>query len=172
MTLSEKTIMWLVPNAVFLIIVLLANTGVILAFTATNVDVKETEAIISTERLHYSPNGISKADTETGRVYTGLISAENFKNDRIENTLAYEEGLAAARIKADTNGIESKDIACKAAGISCAYLYEDKYEKEWVVLALASEKIGGKGISAYPEQRTAIFENKAARLETVVLMPK
>ena len=127
MTLSEKTIMWLVPNAIFLIIVLLANTGVILSFTATNVDVKETEAIISTERLHYSPNGISTTDTETGRVYTGVIETENFKNERIENTIAYKEGMAAARIKADTNGIESKEIGCKKTGISCAYLYEDKY---------------------------------------------
>ena len=101
-----------------------------------------------------------------------MIETENFKNERIENTIAYKEGMAAARIKADTNGIESKEIGCKKTGISCAYLYEDKYEQEWVVLSLASEKIGGKGINSYPEQRTVAFKNKAARLETVVLMPR
>ena len=165
-SLSFRTIMWLIPDALFLIFVMVANIGIVLAFIVSTVDVSEAEANIAIHRLHFSPNGISEYDATTGRVYTGKISSANFNDERIESALSYENIVMASRLKADTS---TKLSPVPAAN---AYLNRDKYEKEWVIFALVEGEIGGKGIVPYPEARQVVFDNKVAKLETIVLMPR
>jgi len=158
-SLSYKTIMWLIPDALFLIFVLVANTGLVIAFVATTVDVSEAEANIAMHRLYFSPNGISEYDAEAGieRVYSGKVDPARFKDSQIENALKYENIVMATRLSADTEK---------------AYLNRDKYEQEWAIFAVIAEETGGGGAVPYPEARYIVFDGKPSKLETVVLMPR
>ena len=160
-SLSFKAIMWLIPDALFLIVVLVANTGIIIAFIITTVDVSEAEANIALERLYFSPNGFSERDDDLQRVYSGKIDSANFDTKKVEDSLIYHNIVMASRSRV-FEGAVKKD----------AYLNHDKYEKEWAVFAVISDDVGGGGIVPYPVLKQVSYDNKPAKIEQVVLMPR
>jgi hypothetical protein len=163
-SLSFKTLMWIVPDAMFLIFMLLANAGIVLAFVFTSVDVLQPEAVLAMHRIHFSPNGLSEYDDDLQRVYPGKLDSKRFEEiERIDRMLAYENTVMAAKLNA-------KDL--DETTVNTAYLKENKYEKEWIIPAIALRSIKGfAGVRSYTEARHIVLDGKASKLESVVLIP-
>ncbi|MAG16101.1 hypothetical protein CMO88_03500 [Candidatus Woesearchaeota archaeon] len=153
--------MWLVPDALFLIVVLVANTGIIIAFIVTTVDVSEAEANIALERLYFSPTGFSERDDDLQRVYSGKIDSANFDTTKTEDVLNYKNTVMSARLRAIEEETVKKD----------AYLKKKKYDT-WAVFAVISDDVGGRGIEHYPVLKQVSYDNKPVKIEQVVLMPR
>ena len=159
MGLGYKTIMWLIPDALFLMVIIVANVGVVQAFVVSTVDVSEAEANLALHRLHFSQNGIS--ETDIMRVYTGKLDPDRFTDDMIENALDYENVVMAIKL----NLINTDETSVRPV-----YLNQDKYEKEWVKFVIG--RISGKGFNSYFETKYVTFGDNTSKLESVVLMPR
>ena len=169
-SLSYKTIMWILPDMLFLIAVLVTIVGVIMGFIITNLDVREGEANIAIHRLHFSPNGFSEYDTITKRLYPGMMDFSKLDTPRIESALGYDKNRIVMASKfwvRSTSGIPG------TRGYGEAYLNKDKYENEWVVFAQLGERgVQGKTTSSYREVRQIVFKDRSLWLSSSMLMPK
>ena len=170
-SLSYKTIMWVLPDALFLIFVLVSIMGVVMAFIVTSLDVREGESNIAVHRLYLSPNGFSSEDVEIGRLYPGIIKTEKVEDSKIQNALAYgdERVVIAGNFKIEP----SSDIPGAGTYRKEAYLHREKYQKEWIVFAqLAEDGVQGKTIDSYREFRYVVVQGRSMPLGSIVLRPK
>ena len=170
-SLSYKTIMWILPDAIFLIVVLVSIAGVITSFAVTKVDVKDGEANIAIHRLYFSPNSFSEYDEKIGRFYHGRIDATKINDETVESALSYGNVVMAARFNFESpleftgTGVTEKTAS--------AYINREKYQTEWIVFAmLAEEGVRGKTVNSYREYRYVSSKGRSLPLGTVVLMPK
>lgn len=161
--ISYQMILW-IPRMVFLIIVFVVTFGLIFAFTTTTVSVSDAESHVLLHRLHFSPEGISKTDADTGRVYAGVVDASRISADRLETAIDIKKDAVAIRlVKSNTD--DSAEVV--------AYLHEDTY-RNWQPIAIAvdegSIKKGAGRKFPYKESRY-VYAETPAKLETVVIMP-
>ena len=170
-SLSYKTIMWIIPDALFLIIVLVSIMGVILAFVVTTVDVRESEANIAVHRLHFAPDGFSEYDGRTGRTYHGMMDSSRLNDRTAEDVLAYNKERIVFAAKFWINS--TSEIPGSREPYREAYLNREKYTREWVIFALAGERgLQGETTSSYRNVRQVVFNGKSLWFTSSVLMPK
>ena len=164
MGIAYKTIMWLVPDALFLIAVLAVNVGIVLAFIVTAVNVTETEGVLAMHRLHFSPNGISVMDDDTSRVYPGLIDSGKFINSRLDDLHLYDKPVMTQRLA--MFDMQDGDLQNEA-------FMDQERHRDWVIIARATALgVEGKGISTFSERRIVTYNGEPVHLETYVLMPR
>ena len=169
-SLSYKTIMWIIPDSLFLIMVLVTIAGVILSFVVTTVDVREGEANIGVHRLHFSPNGFSERDDATGRIYHGVMDYEKLKDETIEDALVYNKVRIVFAAKF---WINSTSQVQGSHEYQEAYLNGEKYRREWVHFARAGEQgVRGDTTSSYRNVRQVVFKDRSLWFTSSVLMPK
>ena len=168
-SLSYKTIMWILPDAIFLIVVLVTIVGVIASFAVTKVDVKDGEANIAIHRLYFSPNSFSEYDGQIRRFYHGRINTAKINDERVESALSYGNAVMAARFNFESpSAFDGTGVTEKTA-----YINREKYQTEWIVFAqLAEAGVRGKTVNSYREYRYVSSEGRSLPLGTVVLMPK
>ena len=173
-------VLW-IPKVIYIIIVLVVAFGLIYAFTSNEVDVDDVEAHVIMHSLHYSPEGISKVDDDTGRVYTGIVDHSRFKVQNIKNTLyatgndqnsddasdADEDALAMEVVKRNWDRLDEEEGCEEGDEEVCLHLNKDTYDKE-IPLAIFKDK-------DYREIRYINYETSDSRdraeLETTVIMP-
>ncbi len=169
-TLSYELLMW-IPRFVYLVIVILATSGLILGFIVTRVNVSDVESHILLHRLQFSREGIAHYDSYTGRVYPGLVDAGRLTEKNVESALGAGESEMAARFV--LGGLSGKELAK-------AYLNEEAYANWQPIAILVGEdsKISGTGRKfPHPEARYVYSSGRSgakrtpAFLETVVITP-
>jgi len=159
-SLSYRTVMWLIPDALFLIMVIVANVAIVLAFVQTNVVVDAAEASIIDQRLRFSPNGYAKQDDVTGRTYPGTVSIIKLEE-------GFEESVVFAKPV-----MSGKAVALvEDFPFDPGYFNEKKYD-EWRVHAIASQVVRGKGFTTFTTSSGVVVETFPGRLDNVVLMPR
>lgn len=163
-------LMW-IPRFVYLVIVIIATSGLILGFIVNKVDVGAIESHILMHRLQYSREGITAYDSYTGRVYPGLVDKSKMTDEKTTEKLANllgagEKEMAARFVLSDFSDNE----------LAKAYLNEKTY-MDWQPIAIVagtdceSGEISGTGRKCpHPETRY-VYGDKPARLETVVITP-
>ncbi len=165
-TISYEMMMW-IPRLVYLVIVIIATSGLILGYVVTKVDVSEVESQILLHRLQFSQEGITLHDSYTGRVYPGLVDAGMLTDENLAAALDAKKNELAARFV--LSGFLDKELAM-------AYLNKDAYEN-WQPIALVVDKncenreISGTGRKCpHPESRY-VYSGEPARLDAVVITP-
>ncbi len=162
-TISYEMLMW-IPRFVYLVIVILATSGLILGFVVTKVDVSEVESHILLHRLQFSPQGITHYDTETGRVYPGIVEKSKLTDNYLASVLGAKDDEMAARL------VLSDFSDNKLAE---AYLNKKTYANWQPIAAVVgqSKDISGTGKKVpHPESRY-VYSETPALLETVVITP-
>lgn len=169
-TISYEMLMW-IPRFVYLVIVILAASGLILGFVVNRVDVGAIESHILMHRLQYSREGIAAYDSYTGRVYPGIVDKSRLTNEKDEEKLA-------AALGAGENEMAFRFVLSDPSGENgvTAYLNEKTY-MDWQPIAIVAgtdcenSEISGTGRKCpHPETRY-VYSDKPARLETVVITP-
>ncbi len=169
-TISYEMLMW-IPRFVYLVIVILATSGLILGFIVTKVDVSDVESHILLHRLQFSHEGIARYDSYTGRVYPGLVDVGRLTSGNLKSSLgAKVDEMAARFVLSDFSDNE----------LAKAYLNEEAYAN-WQPIAIVvggDSEISGTGRKfPHPEARYVYAatpegaERKRAVLETVVITP-
>lgn len=161
-TISFEMLMW-IPRLVYLVIVIIATSGIILAFIVTNVSVGDVESHILLHRLQFSPEGIVKYDSETRRVYPGIVDVSRLSSNRLESALNAGKKEVAARFKLVGLQDESE--------LATAYLHEGTY-KDWqpiAVVVAADKDIRGSGRKLPHSEERYVYYSRPSRLETVVI---
>ncbi|MBS3132706.1 hypothetical protein J4470_01075 [Candidatus Woesearchaeota archaeon] len=162
-TLSFEMLMW-IPRLVFLIIVIMATQGIILAYIATNVNVGSIESHVLMQRLQFSPEGIVNHDSITGRVYTGVVDLEKLNSHNLEASLEAEKSELAARFVLISLQAENE--------LARSYINRETYE-DWQPIAIfvGSSDVAGTGRKfPHPETRY-MYSVEPSKLETVVITP-
>ena len=160
-TLSDELLPW-IPRIVFLIIVYATTTGVISAYVLTNVNIGGIESHILMHRLQFSPDGITEYDTDTKRVYPGIIDTGKLNN--LEAALTANDGVLAAKLKVISLPEDSEQIY---------YLHKETYE-DWQPIAIVvgtNDEISGTGRKFPYEEIRYVYLDGPAKLETVVILP-
>ncbi len=166
-TISYEVLMW-IPRFVYLVIVIIATSGLILGFIVNKVNVGEVESHILMHRLQFSREGITAYDSYTGRVYPGLVDKSKMTGEITTEKLADllgagEKEMAARFVLSDFSDNE----------LAKAYLNEKTY-MDWQPIAVVvgqGADISGTGRKfPHPETRY-VYSDKPARLETVVITP-
>ncbi len=160
--LGYETLVW-IPRLVYLVIVIMAASGLILAFIVTNVNVGDIESHILLNGLQFSQEGIAAYDSYTGRVYPGLVDRGRLTDDALGSALDAGEGELAARfVLSDlSSGNE----------IARAYANGETYANWQPIAMVVGEdgEISGSGRKfPHPESRY-VYSETPARLETVVI---
>ena len=169
--ITYQMVMW-IPRIFYLITVLAVCFGFIFLFTTVEVHVGDIESHIIMHGMHFSPQGISKFDSETGRVYTGVVDEDKFTESNLENSVSgREDAFAMKVVKAAL-----KDPTTNDAIILHKETYEDKAAiAEYVFRRQQSGKVptGSGRWFAHKEIRYAYSENsdRPSTLLTVVIKP-
>ncbi|MBI2664773.1 hypothetical protein HYX10_05545 [Candidatus Woesearchaeota archaeon] len=108
-TVSFEMLMW-IPRIVYLILIIIATTGIIYAYIATNVSVGAVESHILLHRLQHSPEGIAEFDAETKRVYPGFVDAAKLSESNLKAALNAENREFAARFVISDLNDENKEV--------------------------------------------------------------
>lgn len=165
-TISYEMMQW-IPRLVYLVIVMLATSGLILGYVVTKVDIGEVESHILLHRLQFSPEGVARYDSYTGRVYPGLVDAGSLRSSNLESSLGARKNEMAARlVLSDFSDSE----------LARAYLNREAYEN-WQPIAIVvgedceNREISGTGRKCpHPESRY-VYSGVPSRLESVVITP-
>ncbi|MBW2990163.1 hypothetical protein KY348_00490 [Candidatus Woesearchaeota archaeon] len=80
----------LLPYIVLTVVVMVAIFALINLFVNISVDVKPVQREVLFYRLMYAPNSIMYMDNLTGRVHPGVISWDNFTNQTLDKSIAYD----------------------------------------------------------------------------------
>jgi hypothetical protein len=161
--ISSNMVMW-IPRLVYLILVFVVSFGLIFSYTTTKVGVGDVESHILLHRLQLSPDGISKVDDATGRVYTGVVDPAKLSSENLQTVLGIGENSVAMRI-------ESYPFA--TGENTTAYLHENTYENWQPIAVIVGENrpVKGSGLKFPYRETRYVYAGSPSRLETVVIMP-
>ncbi len=158
-----EMLIW-IPRIIYLIIVIMATSGLILAFIVTNVNVGDIESHVLMHRLQFSQEGITAYDSYTGRVYPGLVDTGRLNANNLQSALgAGGNELAMRFVMSD---FSDKELAR-------AYLNRETYEN-WQPIAIVvgdDSEISGSGRKFPHSESRYAYSGTPARLETVVITP-
>ena len=178
--ITYQMVLW-IPKLIYLIIVLVVSFGLIYLFTSNEVDVGDVEAHVIMHSHHYSPEGISKFDDDTKRVYSGIVDRSRFTRANLESALNSDENSLAMKLvgrKWENLGEDSDDSG-EDSDIRDyeIFLNYDTYRK-WIPLAdliNSDAKVEVPQIFSSKEVRYINYEGSDSRdravLETTVIMP-
>jgi len=165
-TLAFKQLMW-IPRIVFVIIVIMGDTGLVLGYIVTTIDVSAIESHILINRLQYSPNGIVHYDSETKRVYPGVIDSRRFNSYILDYSLDAEQRFVGRFLKTELVSGNEKLI----------YFDENTYNNWRPLAALYLERtikkqaITGLGAKIpHRDIRYISYDGKPAKIETVLII--
>lgn len=164
-------VIW-IPRIVYLVIVIMSTLGIIFAFTVTNINIGDAESHILLHRLHFSSDGISKVDDETGRVYTGIVEPDKLSNINIKSALQISENSMTAKFVTSNLLNERKPVDEQTLPVE-TFLHEERY-KQWQPLAelINNEQVEKGTGSKFPHAEVRyVFTGEPTLLETVVITP-
>ena len=172
--ITYQMVMW-IPRIFYLITVLAVSFGFIFLFTAIEVDVGDVESHIIMHGMHFSPQGISKFDHETGRVYVGVVDEEKLDGSTLENSFIGRKSALAMKVV--KKPLKDPDDA----NSKTAFIHQKTYT-DWSGLAKlvyergqpGAEPIKGSGRwIAHKEIRYAYSEKTGtvSNISTVVIKP-
>lgn len=143
---SYEMLMW-VPRVIFLVVVMFVIMTLIKTYVTTTIDVSELQANVFTNRLLYSPNGISYLDQEINRIMPGIIDIEKFKQEKdakenfLEKNIFYGNNNReiAAKLKLDNLNEKQEYIL----------FYNEKFFEEQSIIADSGFTEGPGGARKY-----------------------
>lgn len=109
----------LIFRILFLIFALTPIIFLIRSYVTVDIDIFDSEAKIMVERILYGPHGISYTDSDTGRVYPGIVKISAISEDSLQKT--FELGDQGRKVGAKVD-ITSKD------DVSTLYINKERYE--------------------------------------------
>ena len=164
--ITYQMVLW-IPKLIYLIIVLVVSFGLIYLFTSNEVDVGDVEAHVIMHSLHYSPEGISKFDDDTKRVYSGIVDKSrtgNLDNDALNSD---ERTLAIKLVKRNLDDSEEDEN-----------ILNDKTYDKWIPLVNLGDsnpEVEVPQIFSSKQIRYINYDDSDSRdravLKTTVIMP-
>lgn len=136
LSLSDK-MLWFVVDSIFTVIVIGLTFYVTMAFIQTRTTVSDAESRILENAAYYSPDGFSFSDSETGRVYAGIVSPGRFTDSQLKALFKSDRPHIVGRFTLKQAGVAQFTVPKPE---STAYTDKDRYVR-WQPLAQA----GGKG---------------------------
>lgn len=152
--ISGEMIM-IIPKMIFLIAVMFAFIILIKVLIITKMDVRSTEAVILTNKILFTPEGILYFDKDTGRVYPGIIDLDKFRelsegnpNSLDDVLMSYGSGnpIISAKI---TLEMEAENVV--------AYYNKEKFDR-WEPRALPDIKGGPGSVKSFRKLRYVLVE--------------
>ena len=140
-----EVVFW-IPRIIFLVVLMFAIMILIRSFVTTIVESSELEANLFANRVLYSPNGISYADSDTHRIYPGIIDSAQLKS-KIDGKLLD---------KSINYGKKNLEIGAKFslsyAGDKVDFFYNEDFFKEQFKIADSGFTKGPGGAKAYTKK--------------------
>jgi hypothetical protein len=141
----------------FMMAALLAFFVLINFYINNQIDTNYLQSQVLLNRILYS-DAIMKKDSDTGRVFTGVVDIKKFNNEQLEQSINYAEYRRHAAVKLK---LLNKDPDPQKQFIMDAYLNKDMYDY-WKEIVKANVK--GKGsatlyITKYPVTYIGIDDN-------------
>lgn len=159
---TMEIIFW-IPRIIFLIIVMFALMFLLRHFIFTTVDISEVRATTFIHRSLYSPNGLSYLDEATGRIYTGIIDLEKFKDSTtLENSIFYGEKNTEVAAKFELVDEETNKL-------HILYYNQDKYE-DWKKFHKLGYTKGPGGFRSYTKKFNVLIATPTQKRNRASLM--
>jgi alpha-N-acetylglucosamine transferase len=163
----------MILRMIFLIVVALVIVIIINVALDLQIDTKETEANILMSRILYSPEGISKYDSITGRVETCIVDVKNMNSTRLDNGIYIENNnRIAAKVQL---------YRYEGTGKLSTFVAEAKYNRDIYdslePVAEAFYNVGGiGGVLIFEKEYPVVIFDKGeevlGKVEFTVLIPK
>jgi len=98
--LGAYDMIYWIARILFAVFMLITLYTVATIYESKILDTAEIEAKLFKHYILYSPNGLSYTDPNTGRLYPGVVSLDNFNSERLESAASFGEinNMIAAKI--------------------------------------------------------------------------